>query len=133
MFVRNFLTAGDFVTLLPFGLLTTIQYSDKGKIEKVFIGADHSGQDVTKELLPTILKSNLVPRSIMIQGGTSFVTGVFYIKDFTLASGNIPDCVNSSFITAISESPNNVKFYAGSVSSLAAIYRGAVNVRRWLT
>jgi len=133
MFVRNFLTAGDFVTLLPFGLLATIQYSDKGKIEKVFIGADHSGQEVTKELLPIILKSNLVPRSIMIQGGTSFVTGVFQIKDFTLASGNIPDCVNSSFITAISESPNNVKFYAGSVSSLAAIYRGAVNVRRWLT
>lgn len=133
MFVRNFLTAGDFVTLLPFGLLATIQYSDKGKIEKVFIGADHSGQEVTKELLSTILKSNLVPRSIMIQGGTSFVTGVFQIQDFTLVSGNIPDCVNSNLVSAIAASPENVKFYAGSVSSLAAIYRGAVNVRRWLT
>lgn len=133
MFVRNFLTAGDFVTLLPFGLLATIQYSDKGKIEKVFIGADHSGQDVTKELLPTVLKSNLVPRSIMIQGGTSFVTGVFQLKEFTPVSGNIPDCVNSSLVSAISTSPTDVKFYAGSVSSLAAIYRGAVNVRRWLT
>lgn len=134
MYVRNFLAAGDYVTLLPFGVLTTLQYDDEGRIQKVFNGPSSESEDVTDKLLPTILSENLVPRSIGIKNGTSWITGVFYSPEASYSDiGELPDCIQAEAISDFLQYPGKFTFKASYVHSLAAVYRGAVGVRQWLT
>lgn len=134
MYVRNLLTAGDYVTLIPFGILVTLQYDDNGKIQSVYNGPDNQSREVTDTLLPTMLSENMMPRSIGIKDGTSWVTGVLYSSSATYSDeGAIPECFQDSLIQEFLAAPEDFSFKAASISSLAAVYRGAVNVRQWLT
>lgn len=134
MFVRNLLQAGEFVTTVPVGLPVTLQYNEKGVIQKIFYNHDKNVRvDMSDELLPNALKKNLVPHKITVRGGTTWIYGVFYTSNIYPDGGKLPECVKDTLVRYYQTNPTHFKFYAGNVESLAATFRGAVAIRQWLT
>lgn len=133
MFARNLLQAGEFVTLVPVGLPITLQYNDKGAIQKIWLGhEDDTLEDVSDIFLQPVIKHKQVPIKISVKGGTSYVKGVFYTSSIYADGGSLPECVQESLIRAYEIDPTAFTFYAGEVSSLSTTFRGAVPIRQWL-
>ena len=135
MFVRNRLTAGDFVTIVPIGLPATLQYDENGRIQRVFKGFVDSRIDISDKVFEKVLETKSVPRSVMIQGGTTWVSGVFYTdqEKSLVGSGDIPRSIEDDFLNRWMSGKIDVEFYAGSAKSLAYSFRGAQPTRSWLT
>lgn len=142
MFVRNLLQSGreislqggEYVTLVPFGLPITIQYSDKGLIQKVMLNHDKdSWEDVTQSFLPLILKNHQVPNKISITGGSSYVRGAFVTLKVADSLRKHPTSLHDEFKQMYVADPLSFTFYAGDVQSLATAFKGAVATRQWLS
>lgn len=138
MFVRNFLQAGDYVIIVPFGLPVTLQYGEKGNIQKVYYGYENREDPLDESALYALIKSDMIPNTIQIKGGTTWVEGVLTLSnlqdiicEFDLV-GSVPSCMRSNLESLLSSDSYLFSFYAGSVDSLASVFRGAVNNRRWL-
>ena len=134
MFARNLLQAGEFVTLVPVGIPVTLQYSDKGSIQKIYLNhekTDH--KDVTETMLPVIIKNKQVPNKVSVKGGTTWVRGVFYTENIYSGTGDLPDCIMGDLLEAFYASPRMFAFFAGDVMSLALKFKGAVATRQWLS
>ena len=129
MFVRNLLNAGDYATIVPVGLKSTLQYNENGIIEKVYIGFGEEKREV-KEMFDIVLKSN-IPTKISVRGGTSWVTGVFYNESWkdVVDSQNIEQEIIDDYLLRSEE----YRFYAGLVESYAMQFRGSIQIRQWLT
>lgn len=129
MFVRNLLNAGDYATVVPVGLKSTLQYNENGIIEKVFIGFGDDKREV-EEMFSVVLKSN-IPTKISVRGGTSWVTGVFYSDSWkdVVDSEQIEKTIIDDYLLKNEE----YHFYAGLVESYAVSFRGSIQIRQWLT
>ena len=132
MFAKTVCRPGSTFTVVPVGLLTTLQYNSNGLLEKVFTDYNERKLDVTATLHSVITKNNLCPLSIPIKGGTTRVQGVFYTTKKFNDDGNLPYCIVESIKFDMKENPHDYMFYAGSVSSLGAQFNGSANMRTWL-
>lgn len=131
MYAKTFCKPGSFMTVIPAGLQTTLEYDRKGKLTKVYVGYDElERKDVTDKLLESV--RNCVPTSIHLTDGNSFVTGVFYTDTIIPVSGNLPDCTDTAMIEGIINNTIDVQFYAGNIVSFATKFGGANPVRNWL-
>lgn len=131
MFVRNLLQAGDHVTVVPAGIRLSIQYSEFGVLEKVYVGyADN--QVLHPEILPLLLQNNSVPRKIPIVKGTSFVYGCLYTDEVFNVEGRLDKEVEFNYITEYLKDPSKYTFYAGYIQSYAAGINLPVAIHRWL-
>lgn len=134
MFVRNLLQAGDYVTLVPQGMLITLQYSEKGTLQKVYRNHDSAARiELSNAVMANLLKHKQVPNKISIQGGTSWVEGVLYTEAFADDPGDLPDCIFDTLLSEYESDPASFTFYAGNVESLAKAFSGALFTRQWLT
>lgn len=133
MFVRNFLTAGDFVTVMPIGLILTFEYDENGRISRVLHGTQEDGVDISSAVLTQVLESDFVPRTIPTKDGTSWISGVAYREEDPVLPGTLPECVGLELLSDFKTNIDAFKFYAGMVTSLAAVHKGAVACRNWLT
>lgn len=137
MFVRNLLRPSDFVTLVPVGMPTTLQYNDKGMLEKVYWGyTQASREDLSSRMLAAAKITDEVkpfPFKIPLKEGTTWITGVLY-NDITYntSQGVLPNCIREEFLDMFDENPGQFHFFAGCVESLATQFKGAANIRRWL-
>lgn len=134
MSVKNLLTAGDFVSLLPVGLHVSLQYNANGVLEKVWTGfVDNRKVDLTAQLLDPIRTTDLVPAHIPVKNGTTWVFGCLHTHTDHYNSGVLPDCVEEELVAQFVEDPRSFQFYAAHVHSLAAVFEGALPIRNWLT
>ena len=133
MFVRNLLKSGDFAVPIPAGLLLTLQYDAKGKLQKIYQGYhEHTRINITDKVLKSIQDARIVPVSIPLQGGTTWVTGVLYSCDRIYDPGSLPDCISDTLLSRFVSEPSSCRFYAGTVSSLAASFQGRPAIQTWL-
>lgn len=133
MFAKTVCRPGSYLCIVPVGLLTTLQYNSKGVLEKVFKGY---GDDkvIVPELFDALVKdAKLVPLSVPIKGGTTWVEGVFYSEQIVREPGYLPECIYDSVIASLIENPQSYRFYAGKVDSLAASFKGVITTRNWLS
>lgn len=131
MFVKNFLTSGEFLTVVPAGLRTTLQYDDNGRIEKVFKGWQVK-VDITDKMLKRILSEKLVPNTISVTKGTTWVYGVMYTPTRYSVSGLLPDCIEDEILEDFSSGVGRFNFFAGDIQSFATTFKGSVAIRQWL-
>ena len=131
MFVKNLLTAGDLLTVVPAGLPVTLQYDEKGIIQKVLEGYEDDAPDLSGTLLKPLLKAELIPSTIPVKNGTTWIKGVIHTDVLFDGSGYVSDvsaaAIKEKFSTL------QCKFYAGNVSSLATQFKGAMPIRQWLS
>ena len=133
MFARNLLQAGEFVSCVPVGIPVTLQYNEKGLIQKIFHNHERTNwDDATSDLLDVSLRSRKIPNKITVKNGTTWVRGVFYTDELIRNRGTLPDCVVPDLVERYKANPDAFKFLAGDVVSLATTFRGAVPIRQWL-
>lgn len=145
MFVRNCLTAGDFVTLVPIGLPLSLQYNESGTLESATIEyldppilresedlQPHEVVTLSQDFVSQLISSDTVPAHIPIQGGTTWVKGVLYTSKLYTQGAEDIYCMSDFWITEYMKSPETFNFFAGNVDSLAAAFSGATSIRQWL-
>lgn len=132
MYVNGVLKAGQYVLPVPVGLPAVLQYGENGVLEKVFkrFGADRI--DITDDVFDSVYSNQIAPIKVPIKDGTTWVTGVFYRDKFLDYDGKLPECIEDSMVAAIVSNSDNIQFYAGTVESLAVVFRGATPIRQWL-
>lgn len=134
MFAKTFCRPGAFLSVVPVGLRTTLQYNAEGLLEKVFIGYDDSERiNVSNELLTIIGYYRLLPLSIPTKGGTTWVKGVLYTKREFFNEGTLPMCIEQSLISYFKENPSDYEFFGGHVESLATSFTSAMVIKNWLS
>lgn len=132
MSVRNRLSAGSYITLIPIGVPITLEYSEGGIIHKLYKGMYSKGhyEELPFELLSSLLKHEVFPNSINVIGGTTYVEGVLYTSKFpdmleyTDANCEIP-------MNKLQDNPEVFTFYAVATTSLAAKLSGSRAIRQW--
>ena len=133
MNVRNFLAPGDFVITVPVGLNITLQYDEKGNIQKLLMGLDPSGVELPEELLNEVLLAGIVPRTIPIVQGTTWISGIFTRSGIlSTKSGKIPDDIIEDISVDLLENPCEFTFYAASVESNSMKFTGGLSSQKWL-
>lgn len=132
MFVRNFLSAGDFLEVVPIGIPITLQYSANGMLEKILEGYENDTKDITSSVKSIFIENELVPRSIAIKTSTSWVSGVLYTSMDIQSIGRIPSETSSVYLEEFIKQPSRFNFFAGCIRSLSTTFRGAVPIRQWL-
>lgn len=134
MSVRNRLSAGSYVTLIPIGVPITLEYSEGGIIHKLYKGMYSTGEyeELPFEFLSGLLKHDIFPNSINVIGGTTYVEGVLYTGQFpNMLEYTAKDCEIP--INKILDDPEVFTFYAITVTSLAAKLSGIRAINQWLT
>ena len=135
MFIENRVTGGETVIPVPLGLDIVVQYNERGIIQKVYRGFDKS-DDISNDIMYILTSNNIVPSSIRIKGGTTWVYGVLHTNvDLPLiGSGKLPDVNYSVYIKAFIKSPSDFIFYACNVDSFAVVFNGGdIKSRAWMT
>lgn len=137
MFVRNLLRPSDFVTLVPVGMPTTLQYDARGILEKVYWGyTEEDRVDMSSRILAAAKPTDEVkpfPFKIPIKDGTTFIMGVLYSNiDYNDSQGVFPECIQDEFLNTFECNPGAFHFFAANAESMAAKFNGCTNTRRWL-
>ena len=132
MFAKTFCQPGSYIEVVPVGLLATLRYNKNGLLEKIIVGIDPEDESTLLEKDQFTQFAKVVPATIPLSGGTTWISGVFYSENIPTSSGHIPDCLYDDYI---SDAFNGTEFtfYAGHVKSLAASFAGSLAVRNWLS
>lgn len=133
MFARN-LQAGEYVTLVPLGLPITIQYAERGAVERVYTGHDESQwEDVTDKLLTKMLMNKQIPNHVITNNRVCYVHGVLYSSELQFGRGKLPNCLMKKYLDAYMDDPNRFSVYAGDMQAQdKSVTSTSVSVRQWL-
>ena len=133
MFARN-LQAGEYVTLVPLGLPITIQYGERGAVERVYTGhGENQLEDVTDIFLTKMLVNKQIPNHANTSGKVCYVTGVMYSSELQFGRGILPNCVMKKYADAYVNDPNRFSVYAGDMQSVGdSIHGTSVAIHQWL-
>lgn len=119
---------GSYVSVLPVGIIASLQYSQDGILEKIRLGVGTEGKELTSSKFNILQK--FVQPTIPLKGGTTWVHGVFYSRDIPTTSGYL-DELAESYLDKLTDASEFV-FYAGAVTSLCASFGGITAVKNWL-
>lgn len=125
-FAETLCKPGAYVEVVPAGLLVKLQYNQNGLLEKIY--------DLESELEITTQQFNNIkkfaPQTIPLNGGTTWVEGVFYTQNIPEIDGPL---VSTEEINNYYFNQSNLIFYAANVKSLAAGFSGVRVIRNWLS
>ena len=131
MFAKTFCNSGAFIEVAPIGIRITLRYNARGVIEKIEEVNVLGNKEVPAKVKNAIQK--LIPETVPILNGTTWIDGILYTKKHYYAEGALPECVCPEMLQDLVECPEQFTFYAANVRSLAARFTGALNIRRWLS
>lgn len=131
---RNRLSAGDYLVPLPEGIQITLEYDDQGVIKKIFRGYESNEvlEDCSDMFLDPLISNKLIPNLIPLKHGATYIEGILNTSSECYDSGELPECIQDSLQSMFLKDPNSFKFFAISVRSLTAMFRGSIAVRQWL-
>ena len=124
------LQPGATVTLVPYGVLITIQYSSEGNIEKIYTGVYPSGQDVTPKLMNRFIDNAVAPTRINITGGTTWVVGVIVPQGIIFQEGTVSTDIVNGMVDA---DPSTYQFYAAYIESNAIAFHNIQSINHVLS
>lgn len=133
MFARN-LQAGEYVTLVPLGLPITIQYSERGPVDKVYTGhEENQWKDVTNPVLTKMLINKQIPNHANTNGRVCYVRAVMYSSELQFGRGILPNCVMDKYLEAYMDDPNRFSVYAGDMHGIDdSVNMTTVATQQWL-
>lgn len=134
MYINNLLTPGSYCLFEPLGLHVEITYNVQGAIASVarYIG-ENDTNNMEGKFFDAVLKSNIVPRRILLTGSTTKVSGVLYTDTPINSIGNLPECAGIELAEYFIKHPARFKFLASTVESGAASFPSQMHVKQWLT
>ena len=134
MYINNLLRPGSYCLFEPLGLHIEITYNVQGAIASVarYIG-ENDTNNMEGKFFDTVLKSNIVPRRILLTGSTTKVSGVLYTDTPINSIGKLPECAGIELAEYFIKHPARFKFLASTVESGAASFPSQMHVKQWLT
>lgn len=134
MYVDNVIQSGDYITPIPLGLQIRLQYSQSGALQSVMLYHSNSYTDKVPTIVTTLISYNSCPSGIHLRGGTTWVDGVLYTnKLIDNFSGSVDtSAFEDVLIAKFLNHPEEFKFYASNVESLATPFKGCAPIRNWL-
>ena len=133
-YINNLLNPGSYTMIEPIGLHLAITYNKYGAIESVSrYTSDTSTTPLPNELFDIILKNHILPRTIMLKGGTTTVTGVLYSGTQLYTIGQLPLDASDELMKDFKKNYKKYKFTASTVESHAASFPSSMHVKQWLT
>lgn len=140
-FSKTFCRPSSSVEIVPVGLPLKLQYNQNGLLQQYYIGLtndldptyddfDSSDPSIHNSIFAQLRK--IVPNSISVTGGTTWVYGVLYSDNIPCDEGLLPQALYSSYVNELVKG-GNFEFYAGYVHSLAGLYRGPLVIRNMLS
>lgn len=140
-FSKTFCRPNASIEVVPVGLPLVLKYNQNGLLQSFTVGfsidldPDYSdlesdGNTNYNELFNRVRL--MVPQSISITGGTTWVYGVLYTDNIPCSEGIVPQALYEAFIEDICKG-GTYHFYAGYVHSLAATFQGLLVVRNFLS
>lgn len=134
MYVRNLLAAGDYMLTVPAGLNITIQYDENGQIQRLLLGLSPEGAMLPDEVMAAILPAEVLPRTILVKQGTTWVSGVLVRKgSFSTSPGQLPEDFEEELAAQFVENPKEFHFYAALIQSTGVKFTPGLSSTRWLT
>lgn len=134
MYVRNLLAAGDYMLTVPAGLNITIQYDERGQIQHLLLGLSPEGVMLPDEVMAAVLPAEILPRTILVQQGTTWVSGVLVrAGNFSTSPGQLPEDFEEELAAQFVETPEVFHFYAAIIQSTAVKFTPGLTSTRWLT
>lgn len=140
--MRNRLNAGDFIVPIPLGIPITLEYSGNGILKSFSVWDFQSEEgknltavstDASEASMEHIRKSSMCPTAIALKGGTTYVKGVVLFSSHRIAScGDLPYAAIGDMLRMMCDGVP-CKFYAISVESYAAKFKGSTPIRKWLS
>ena len=133
MFIKDVFKSGQLVMPMPVGIPATLQYNAKGILERMYNSVTDVSPDteVSYEMFNSLYSSKIVPTKITLVGGTTRIKGVLYTGKLYPGDGKLPQCIMMDLTCDFTEHPENFNFFAGSISSTAAVFNGANSAKKW--
>lgn len=141
MLVRNRLNAGDFIIPIPLGIPVKLQYDSSGILQEARLWKDENNSAgfsfnrvrLSNEVVESFRLKSIVPVTVPIKGGTTYVYGVLLFKDnSSYELGQLP-CAILDDLTNMLVNGHDCRFFAFNVESFAATFKGAIPIRKWLS
>ena len=133
MFIGKILKSGNYIVPVPVSLAITLEYDDNGYLKYVYHGYKNDRKDVTSQLHNLLVYNNIVPISVGVKNGHTYVEGCLYTKKSITGTGDVTPIYAEYILSDIVNNPTDYTFYAGNVSSTIVVFRGAMPIRQWLT
>ncbi len=97
MLKRNLLQTGDYVEFVPIGYNMTLEYDNRGKLNKILKGFDGKA-DITNKIMWKFYDRGIVPNTIQTGNGNVKVYGVLTIDKIFNDTGKLPDVIENKII-----------------------------------
>lgn len=130
MFAKTICNPGSYVEIVPQGLLAKLQYNHHGLLEKIYLSYEEGAEAIDPATFRSL--SKLVPATISLTGGTTWVYGVFYSDEIARNCGELPYCTIPGYLDQL-EQGRTFTFYGGNAESLACAFSGSLSIRNWLS
>lgn len=135
-------TRGSFLGVVPLGLVCTLQYSDKGILQKMWPNLEPTDtpdpnnileQPIETNVVIALEKAKVVPQRIQLPAsGATLVKGVLYSPKAFFREGYLPEVVFEDMIADLTENPDTYQFYAGDLRNSGLRFNGAIAIRNRL-
>ena len=135
MFIKDTFKPGQLVMPMPVGIPTTLQYNSKGILERVYNSVTDISPDteVSYDMFNALYEHKVAPVKILLTGGTTRIKGVLYTGKLYPGNGKLPDSIMMDLTCEFTENPDAFNFFAGSISSTAAVFNGANSAKKWFS
>lgn len=135
MFIKDVFKPGQLIMPMPVGIPTTLQYNAKGILERVYNSVTDISPDteVSYDMFNALYEHKVAPVKILLTGGTTRIKGVLYTGKLYPGNGKLPESIMMDMTCDFTEDPDKFNFFAGSISSTAAVFNGANSAKKWFS
>ena len=140
MYVKNFLTPGQFVEMMPIGMPIVMKYDVRGVLKGVYSASVDTNPDSEEALsiYKNLLESSICKNTISVKNTDTSIYGVIVAKDKFMfdVSGDSQELISKYIIDEILHHPETINdrfsIYCGYAKSTSPLFTGVANMRRWL-
>ena len=132
MYVKDLFKPNDIVQPIPVGIPIVLEYSNAGRISKVYMGYEKIyREDISEVVMDIILNNEIVPLSIDIKDITE-IPGVLYTDKVVECCGKMPRANQNELLDEFLKKPQSFTFYAGYVQNSSTFFGTPQSTRTWL-
>ena len=126
--IKDHIQAGEFITVIPFGIQIVLRYNVQGNLFKVYRGfAEH--KDITDDVMLKLINEKAVPQPIKLKGGSTFVYGILYTSEVLQADGDLSADMQDELLALYKANSSQFNFFAAYIKCEAVSINGGVAVR----
>lgn len=132
MYVKNVLSPGQYVEVIPEGIPIVLQYGPSGNLELGYFG--FSGKiKIPRDVFYEIKANTTVPNTVPIKHGTTWVKGVMYTGRALSRDITFDENCYKSIVDDYVCNPGSYNFFAVTVESTSLTLSNATAIRQWMS